>query len=78
MVEIKLRGNDIYESACLVLKNADTRRAPNEHELVDEAKRIISELGVKKRAQKPWHRILVYALMLLLGILFGFTVGVML
>ena len=80
LVEVKLRDSKLYESACLVLKAEDQKKIVGERDLLDEANRIIASLGVcgntpKKRS--PMGKITVGALLVLLGILIGFSLGVL-
>lgn len=52
IVELKLSDNKFYERACLILKVDTGIGIPNERELIDEARRIVSEIGISKRSDK--------------------------
>ena len=80
MVEVKLKNSKLYESACLVMRS-DTADIPSRGgELLDEANRIISALELTKssaRKSSGTGKIITGALLLLLGIIIGFAIGVL-
>ncbi len=80
LVEVKLRDSKLYESACLVLKAENAKKITGERDLLDEANRIIASLGVSGNAPKKRSligRVTAAALLVLLGILIGFALGVL-
>ena len=80
MVEVRLRDSKIYESACLVLRTEAPVKSSGERELLDEANRIISsfEIGKTKKGDRDiFRKIVTGVLILMLGILIGFALGVL-
>ena len=77
VVEMKLPSNRFYERACLVLKVDLKNREADERDLIEEARRILSTLGVTKKGERRRTvlRILFALLCFLLGILTGVCVG---
>jgi hypothetical protein len=52
VVEMKLTDNKFYERACLVLKVGEKIGASNEQELIEEARRIVSQIGTSKKSKR--------------------------
>ena len=80
MVEVKLRGNGIFDCACLILKCDGDKKCISDREIIDEANRIISSLGVSERRvprKEMISRITMCALILLFGIMIGFAFGML-
>ena len=69
MVEVKLKDNKIYESACFIFRQGVGSEKKSEVELVEEARRIITSLD-PSRSAKVKQKISVVVLSLLV-----FTVG---
>ena len=80
MVEVRLRGSRIYEWAYFVMR-ADRAREPiSEREILDEANKIIASLEAgreKCTKNSSSGKILSGALLLLLGLVIGFAIGVL-
>ena len=80
MVEVKLRNSKIYESACFVMRSGREECSVRSTELLDEANRIINALelaGSSDHKHSAANKVLTGALLLLLGIIIGFAVGVL-
>ena len=80
MVEIKLKSSKLYEGAYFVLRPSAQSFATSEREVLDEAKRIIGAVDedrAKARRSTLTNKLLSGALLLLLGMAIGFTVGVL-
>ena len=80
MVEVKLKNSTLYESACLVMRSEAGQTSANERELLDEANRIISTFELTRASShkhSSTNKIMTGALLLLLGIIIGFAVGVL-
>lgn len=80
LIEVKLRGSRLYESACFVCKSGSAAAGVSESDLVGEADRIIREVGAKekKRASVGGARIALAALLFFcIGSAIGFFVGVL-
>lgn len=81
LIEVKLRGNRLYESACFVCKSGNAAAGASEADLVGEADRIICEVGAreKKKAKKRrWLRAVAALLLFAAGAAIGFFVGALL
>ena len=78
MVAIKLRNSRIYEGAYFVMRS--DRAAAPERDILDEANKIIASLEVGHAARdknSSSGKILSGALLLLLGLVLGFAIGVL-
>ena len=79
MIEVKLNGSRLYESACLIFRNGDVAAKASEYELLDEANRIISDIGFSKKIKKRHSKFKVFLLcilFLLIGVICGMALGV--
>ncbi len=52
VVEMKLTGNRFYERACLILKVDEKIGVPDERELIEEARRIVSQIGISPKGER--------------------------
>ncbi|MBE6593442.1 MAG: hypothetical protein E7642_05560 [Ruminococcaceae bacterium] len=73
VVEMKLTGNRFYERACLVLKVDPALKVPDENELIEEARRIISQVGEapKNRGRRAFLLFALGVFCFFLGALIG-------
>ena len=74
VVEMKLQNNRFYERACLVLKADPAMKVPCESELIEEARRIVSEVGGTKK--KGGRRVLLCFLLCVICFVIGALIGV--
>lgn len=78
VVEVKLCGSKIYESACFVLRQGVGTESATQGELINEAKQIINSIEPpkkKKRAGRIVGRILFCLLLLAVGAALGFALS---
>lgn len=78
MIEVKLSGSKLYDSACFICKSGSAAARVSESEMIDEANKIISEIGVRSGKRRKRRGLAVFLSMLfcLLGALVGFGAGV--
>jgi hypothetical protein len=81
IVEIKINGSKLYDHACLVFKSGDVASLTNEREMIEEANRIIGEVGAndgrrKRRRRSKLACALLCLLCLIIGIAVGLSVGI--
>jgi hypothetical protein len=80
MIEVKLKSSKLYEGAYFVMRPSAESGALGEREMLDEAKRIIGAIDedrMKSKRNSLQNKLLSGALLLLLGLVIGFAIGVL-
>ena len=78
MIILRLEGNEIYESACFILKNEVTHSKETRKDMLAEANRLLCEMDLgraRPRKRRAFGRFLLWMLVFLLGAILGFAIA---
>lgn len=77
MIVVKLGGSGFFESACFILRRDAKSEAESERDMLCEANRIVSQMDGKRKREKKsiLGRLILGALMLIIGIAIGFALS---
>ena len=80
IIEVKVNGSRLFDQACLVFKSGDIATKTSEKDILEEANRIIGEVGArdgkrKKRAKTALATVFLCLVCLAVGIGIGIMLG---
>ena len=79
IIEVKVNGSRLFDQACLVFKSGDIATKTSEKDILEEANRIIGEVGARDgKKNKVGRRVAVVILLCLLCLGAGIGIGFLL
>ena len=78
MIILRLEGNEIYESACFILKNEVNHSKETRKDMLAEANRLLGEMEIgraRSRKGRAFGKFLLWMLVFLLGAILGFAIA---
>ena len=79
IIEVKINGSKLFDHACLVFKSGEIASQTSEKDMIEEANRIIGEVGARDgKKNKVGKRVAVVILLCLLCLGAGIGIGFLL
>lgn len=75
IIEVKVNGSKLFDHACLVFKNGEIASQTSERDMIEEANRIIGEIGARDH-KKSKRGIRAVGVILLCILCLGMGIGI--